>query len=755
MTVIYGFAGQRTGIEAGEFLGPSRLAEKKVKDLTREFLGFLQAFNSMLRDYAGSEIFALELELVNYNSSVVDTRLYPRSMILIPGKYKDAENLLVALRPEQADLNPHRAHQDMDHICSLCWEIEEAADNPSLNKENKVQVMEKFVQRFARRIQGLLIEGKWNEKLIGIRKKDPTDAVELTSISSVNSKRRIRWDSPTPIIEVYEASYSLNTPNLLPEKLGEFYKILISGPSAYYISQNTFKLAGNLLQLANLGSINDTQSQIVQLALKIILRDLINIEKKTGPEETIKLFLEGFDRFFAILNEFQSIGLKFSQEGLKGSFQEILIEFAKFYAGQEVSDKLLMRKLLDIFLDLCKQGFSFKSRAQIRSSDLKTDLQYFVESSKIGLEMLKENLPNYLSFVVHKDFLDQFSILVKKMLDTEAKPAKELGMKYLDKIQYFISQEIAYEHFYHSNNKGINFPELAHRFICFLRDNLPKYFEEIDITIGDLLSFAFSMVEGDKDLLKEHVKKLSTYEQQIEFMYSYLLRYSSLNRFLIDFENQIQDPVTFATLFHEFLRKRISGLITSGVIWANQALEWIMDFRDKYASKIDMRRWEKGEIVKELLIFLEERFKQDSNITKFIFIMDKYIAKVPPSERPASYSQLMQKFEESLSIEKSFPEYLKGRLLKLLEDVHFEFVLRQPAEFFQKGDQPLYFEFLENHILKHFARLQALPKTLTLRSVTNKVADREIFYVLEFQHLVKRLKIDVKSNWTSLARLIK
>jgi len=709
----------------------------------------------MLRDYAGAEIFSLEFELVNFSPEFVDTRLYPRSMLLLPGKYKDAENLLVALRPEQSGMDSHLAHQDMDHICTLCWEIEEITENPSLEKENKSQVMVKFVQRFARRIQGLLIEGKWNKKLIGIKGKAPTDSEDLATISSVIAKKRVRWDAPAVIVETSEPSYTLTVPNLRAEKLGDFYKVMISGPSAHYISQNTFKLAGNLLHLANLGSVNDNQSQIIQLALKVILGDLAKIEQAMGPKESIQRFLVEFDRLFALMNEFQTIGIKFSQGGFKGSLQDILVECAKFFAEKEVSDKILMQQILDIFIESYKQGSAYKTNAQTRSSDLKTDLQFFVESSKMGLEVLKENIYFYFSLFLQREFLDQFAIAVKKMLEKEAKPAKELGHKFLEKIRAFIAGEIAYEHFYHLSNKQPNIPELPKRFTSFIRDNLPRYFEDLDVNIADLLSFAVSLVEGNSESLKDHVGKLSSFEQQIEFVYSYILRYSSLNRFLLEFENQIQDPVSFATLFHEFLRKRISGLIASGVIWGPHALDWVLEFRDKYSSKIDARRWEKGEIVKEFLHFLEEKMSHDSSIKNFLYIMDKYAGKLPPDTRPAAFTQLMQKFEESLDIEQAFPEYLKSHLLKLLEEIHFEFVPRPPAAYFQKGGQSLYFEFLENHALKHFARLQALPKVLILRSTDNKIDHREIFYIFEFQYLQKRLKIDVKTNWVGLARYIK
>ncbi|OLS16102.1 MAG: hypothetical protein RBG13Loki_0272 [Promethearchaeota archaeon CR_4] len=755
MTVIYGFVGQRTGIEAGEFLGPSRLVEKKVRELTKDFLGFLQAFNSMLRDYAGAEIFSLEFELVNFATEIVDTRLYPKSMLLLPGKYKDAENLLVALRSDQSGMDSQLAHVDMDHICRLCWEIEEVTENPSLGKEHKSQLMAKFVQRFARRIQGLLIEGKWNKKLIGMKGKGPTDSEDLATISTVKAMKRVRWDAPAPVVETFEPSYTLTVPNFLAEKLGEFYKVMISGPSAHFISQNTFKLAANLLHLANLGSVNDNQAQIIQFALKIILENITKLEQVMGPQESIQRFLAEFDHLFTLMNEFQTIGIKFTQEGFKGSLPEILTECAKFFAEKDVPDKKLIQKILDIFIESCKQESAYKIKAQMRSSDLKTDMQFFVESSKMGLEVLKDNLYFYFSLLLQREFLNQFGNAIKKMLATEAKPAKELGLKFLEKIQAFIARELAYEHYYHLTYKQPNIPNLPKKFSEFIRDNVPKYFEDLDVTVADLLSFAVTLVDEETAPLKDHVTKLSSFEHQIEFVHSYILRYSSLNRFLIEFEDQIQNPASFATLFYEFLRKRISGLVNSGVFWGAYMLEWVLEFRDKFSSKIDARRWEKGEIVKEFLHFLEEKMKSETNIKNFLYIMDKYAGNLPPNTRPAAFTQLMQRFEESISIEQSFPEYLKGRIAKQLEEIHFEFVPRRPAEYFQKGDQPLYYEFLENHALKHFARLQALPKALILRSTASKVDHREVFYIFEFQYLQKRLKIDVKTNWVTLAKYIK
>ncbi|HMF33701.1 MAG TPA: hypothetical protein VKK79_19915 [Candidatus Lokiarchaeia archaeon] len=755
LTVIYGYAGQKTGIEAGEFIGPSRLAAHKVMELTKEFVGYLQAFNGMLRDYAGAEIYAMEFDLVSFTPEHADTRLYPKSMVLIPGKFKDAENLLVALRAEQAGLDMSLASQDLNTFCSRCWEIEEVSDLPNLETEAKAQVLSKFAQRFARHIQGLLIEGKWNKKLIGLKGQDATDDEHLSEISSVKAKKTIRWVATTPEIEMSSPLFSLNVPDLRPEKQIDFFKIMISGPSAYFIAQNTFKLAANLLQVANIGSINDNQAQVIQLTLKIILRDLGKQVQDLGPVDTIAAVNEGLNKFFGLLDEFQSIGVNFTQEGIKGSFQDVLIECAKFFGEQQLSDKVLIRKILDVFIDSCKQGTGCQLQDQIRSSDLKTDLDFFSESTKHGLKLVRDNLYRYFSLLIHREFKDQFVNAVRDMLEIEATPAKALGLKFLEKISKILDGEIAYEHFFHISGNEIPFADLGTNFSTLIKENLPKYLEEVDVSIADLLAFAESLVEDGTESIQEHLEKLAKFEQQIEFIYAYILRYSSINRFVNEFENQFHDPATFGDKFYEFLRKRISGAMTSGLTWATHVLEWIHEYRDIHSSKLDTRIWEKGKIIEDFLKFVGEKVKKAALPAEFVYVMDKYITQLPPGPQTELLTQLMGKFEENLGIKESFPQYMQDKIMELVDSMQFNFLDRSPASYFQDEEHQLFYEFLENHALKHFARLQSLPKNMILRSMNDLVEDKEIYHVLEFQYMPKRLKIDVKSNWEAMARLIR
>ena len=110
----------------------------------------------------------------------------------------------------------------------------------------------------------------------------------------------------------------------------------------------------------------------------------------------------------------------------------------------------------------------------------------------------------------------------------------------------------------------------------------------------------------------------------------------------------------------------------------------------------------------------------------------------------------MAKFEENLAIKESFPEYLKEKIAGILDGFSFSFLPRAPLAFFKNGEKSMFYEFLENHALKHFASLQSIPKTLTMRSITSMVEGKEVFYVPSIPKLTKtpenRRKIKLGGN---------
>ena len=70
-------------------------------------------YNAMLRDYTGSEVFSIEYSLHNIDEKDAQMKIYPKSMIFIPGKYKECESLLIALKPETGVLNTHKSRKEL------------------------------------------------------------------------------------------------------------------------------------------------------------------------------------------------------------------------------------------------------------------------------------------------------------------------------------------------------------------------------------------------------------------------------------------------------------------------------------------------------------------------------------------------------------------------------------------------------------------------------------------------------------------
>ncbi|MGV9199270.1 MAG: hypothetical protein ACOC4M_10660, partial [Promethearchaeia archaeon] len=172
-SVIFGYSSFKGELTAGNIIGPGKLARKKVKTLSDDVIKFLKMYNAMLQDFCGSEVFAIEFSL--YNAKEKESEIYPKSMILVPGKYKECESLLLALKPELGYLNVHKSRKSLNTISELFFEIEEFSEHPKLNNKKQSLLLNKFAKRFSQKLYGNLLENKWNKKMIGLNETLPTD----------------------------------------------------------------------------------------------------------------------------------------------------------------------------------------------------------------------------------------------------------------------------------------------------------------------------------------------------------------------------------------------------------------------------------------------------------------------------------------------------------------------------------------------------------------------------------------------------
>ena len=110
------------------------------------------------------------------------------------------------------------------------------------------------------------------------------------------------------------------------------------------------------------------------------------------------------------------------------------------------------------------------------------------------------------------------------------------------------------------------------------------------MNISDLIAFAEVQMEKDPRAIKSHIKKFERYSGELKYLLSYILRYSTINRFLKEEPDiEIKDPVTFTNRFHRFLEKRIGGI---NLIWKSYILEWIKDYAKKFFKVEERRDWQ-------------------------------------------------------------------------------------------------------------------------------------------------------------------
>ena len=268
-SLIFGYSSPNDLI-VGDVIGPGKLASKRVKELVKDVIKFLGMYNAILRDYAGSELFSIEFSLMNIDEKKSQINIYPKSMILIPGKFKDCESLLLALKPETGYLDTHKSRESINDISKLFFEVEEFTDHPELESEGKEIICQKFSNRFSQKLYGDLIEDKWNKKLIGLSTSLPTDKELITSYAEIKSQVETLWHKRPHEINMLNPSFKKMKPDIDEKSAVDHLKYMISEPSANFIIENTLKLGTNLINLSNTGTIDETQDEVVSFLIKRI-----------------------------------------------------------------------------------------------------------------------------------------------------------------------------------------------------------------------------------------------------------------------------------------------------------------------------------------------------------------------------------------------------------------------------------------------------------------------------------------------------
>ena len=749
-SIIFGYSSPNDFI-TGDVIGPGRLTKQKVNELSLEVIKFLTMYNAVLRDYTGSEVFSIEFDLFNIDEKSARTNIFPKSMILIPGKFKDCESLLLALKPETGYLDIHKSRTSIDNISKLFYEVEEFTERPELKDEEKQKLYDKFATRFSKKLYGDLIEDKWNKKLIGISTSLPTEEKMLTTYGKIKSNIDILWHKQP--IEINLSNHKFEKLKTLFEgkQAVQHLKYSISEPSANFIVDKTLNLGTNLINLANIGTLDESQDKIIIFLINHIKDDIKDVlEPETSQwliQNTYKILLK-LERY---LNKFLEYSRNFLASGEIGDLSEILEKYIQF-----INNKGKLEN--EDFKNICQIAYKFINdsvikKENLRVMELSSVFNYFSEITKNSLGLIRKSLPRYLSTRRLKYLTFRLIENLNNKFNNEQKPAKILGLRLIEKFKEYILNKIEFNSIL-LKDLEFNEDQLKEKFKKLVNNNIDSFFDQIGLKIEDLISFAEIQMEKNVNSIKIHTEKFKKFSSELHYLLSYILRHSTINRYIKEEpEKELTDPVSFANKFHRFLEKRIGGI---NLEWKSYVLDWINDYAKKFFKLENNKDWSLIEIYNDFINYLEERELKEQKLENFLDFLDKYIAKIPNAEEKRELLEFYKHYEYCININMEFPKYVKSKIkqeLSLINDQKEQLI---PIKYFGLNETESFYNYIKKRDLKYFSKLVPRPLTLILKHIlTNQEKEQfkgELFHVVNFKFWHNNAQFELSDNFKEVYR---
>ncbi len=749
-SLIYVYASTKNeDVIVGDVIGPGKLTRQKVKELSFDVIKFLRMYNAIIRDYCGSEVFSVEFELYNLTKLNVP---FPKSMILIPGRYKDCESLLLALKPETGYMNMHKSRSSVDKISTLFFEVEEFTEHPDLNLSEKELFLSKFASRFATKLYGDLLENKWNKKLIGLNESLPTENEMLNKFIDVTSKYEIQWTERPPKIILKDHQYR-NIPAPFEGKREiEHLKYRISEPSANFIVEKTLQLAMDLFNLANTGTIDETKEQLVlfiETELKSKLKPLKGYFNGNEFIRKINDLLKFMESYF---RNFLNFSRDFLTTGEMGDISTLLEIYKTYICEKGITCNEEYKDLCDIAINYFSQ--SIIQKENLRAIDLSSGVNYFSELIKNSLTLIQKALPKYLARKKIAELMHVFITNLKKELDKEQKPARILGYKFIENYQNFLNNIIEIHPSLTTTFTFYDDKTLNDTFYEILNDHLDEFFDSFALNISDIISFAEEEMEKDSDAIKEHIHKFKRFNAEIPFLLSYILRFSTMNRFLKSHSNE--DLIYAEPFFHNFTRfleKRMGGI---NLVWNKYMLEWIDDFIEKKLKEENEIKSSFKENYEQFINYLELREAYELKVENFLDFLNIYIAKIEDPVQKPQLLDFFKQYEFCLDIKEEFPNYLKSKIKREIEAFNLNSEPNPPLSFFSIENGDSFMTYLRETELKYFSKLIPRPKIIILKhnltTDEKEVFNGDLFHVFNFKFLKKVVELEVGNNFKKVFR---
>ena len=506
------------------------------------------------------------------------------------------------------------------------------------------------------------------------------------------------------------------------------------------------------MNLANIGTLDEFQDEIINYLI-ILIRDEVDsfTEPHTGEWLVAKcnkilLTLEGY------LNKFLEYSNIFLTSGEMGDLTDLLRKYKQFIINKGKLENENFEEIFEIAIKFINQTVTQKEK--LRVVELNSVFNYYFVINKKSLDLIRVSLPNYLYRRRLKILTIELIENLKQGFNKEQKPAKILGINLLEKFQEYLLNQIEIESITLRKNLHFDEQKLIDQFNTIVINNVESFFDNISLKIEDLVSFAEIQMDNNINSIKIHIEKFKRFSNELNYLLSYILRHSTINRYIKDeADNAIIDPVSFANKFHRFLEKRIGGIKLE---WKSYVLQWIVDYTKRFLKIENKKDWDLTEIYHDFLEYLENRERNEQKHEKFLEFLDSYIAKVANIEERNYLLEFYKHYEFSIGINEEFPKYVKNKVKEELKLKNFQIEEIIPIEFFKIVGEETFYNYIKNIDLKYFSKLIPRPLTLILKhNLTNEEKELfkgDLFHVINFKFWHNNVRFELSDNFKEVYR---
>jgi len=543
------------GENFGFSVGPMGLSRRYAEKLASEVAEAIHMLNNLLLEESGVKLDYAEFELLSRERGNL-----PEAMVLVTGGGEDGTDFIVLLEHEKGLVDAFRFIDVANELVEKLKDVAFACKASGLRGEEEKEVLQKFVERFTRKVYSEASQKKYREKY----SRDFLGHLNITSGLNIEGRIEIDYGIKPPMLNsrIDRMSFEEHASDNL-----EFLKSLIFTKTALEVLAGDVTLIGRrILSLINEYTINEVEEEVTTRLAEVfwsrVKPDLVKIEEIM---EEAKLFVDE----------------------VRGAFKKIEEDInAIIYSGE----KRKLRQHLDAvdgsglaasFKDTLAKFLSEKDlEEEAWGWSLKEELTFFLEHAERGIKTFERALSAFVFMTSEKKaikgILEEY---VKQVLD----PIRRLMVKaYVEKIGKKLESFV--------EDRSLSVPaswDLA-TFRGRIKDDLDSQLEAgvlfstvelLEITFNGFISevpseLRVKIEEVYRDI-KEHVSEV------VPGLADYLLSHDVFKAFL-EQGKIVFSPEEFSQKYFDFVSKDVEEFPK----WKSLAKTWLEAFASSFKREL-------------------------------------------------------------------------------------------------------------------------------------------------------------------------